>query len=412
MIQNILWGVTFVTLWLTIVWLNFLTAENPKRRWKSWPKVTFGIPAYNEEGTIVKTVRSLLDADYPAAKKEIIVVDDGSSDRTTQKLREFIKAHPGVPVQVFRKKNGGKSSALNVALKHATGDFFAVMDADSRITPGSVKRSLAGFTGDKVGAVISRVRVDEPKNVLEKLQYFEYIMSNMFRRIMCNFGTLSITPGVLSLYRTNLVRELGGFTSDPDNLTEDLEIAMRLKYKGYSIEMEEESVTYTHVPQTLSELWRQRIRWARGYIYNHWKYRSMFFSRKHGVFGVFQMPVNVVAVLLLVLNIGIIAFDVFNRLFDFVFRSLTIPNYFVNRLFDWPTVKQFVLAKNVQVILPIMVAFVLGVYLIMFAHRLFGERLRNHVGSLVGYTIMMPYFATLNWVASIAQEVSRSKRKW
>lgn len=411
MLQYILWGISFITLWLTLIWLNFLYVEKPSRKLSSFPKVTFGIPAHNESETILKTIRSLVAAKYPSGKKEIIVVDDGSSDGTADVVRAYVK-QTGIPIKVISKKNGGKASALNVALDNASGEFFAVMDADSRISSDCIVLTLSNFSEKNVGAVISRVRVDEPKNLLERMQRFEYIMSGMIRKIMCNFGTLSITPGVLSTYRTSVLRGLGGFTSDRENLTEDLEIAMRLKYNGYAIRMEPESITYTHVPSSFNELWRQRIRWARGYIYNHVKYWKMFFSKTHGVFGTFQMPVNVLVVLLLIANVGVIMFDLFGRAFDFVFRSLTIPDYFINRILDWPTLQEFVLARNVQVYLPIFIGFILGVYLIVFAHRMFNEQFKKQFSPLVSYMILMPYFSTVNWISSIVQEVSRSRRKW
>lgn len=410
MLEYLLWGISFVTLWLTLVWLNFLYAEPAKKQLKNLPKITFGIPAHNEEQTILKTVKSILAADYPANKKEIIVVDDGSTDKTASVVRQFAAKHPSV--RLIAKKNGGKASALNAALDKATGDFYAVVDADSRISRESIKLSLAHFSDAKVGAVISRVRVDKPQNFLERIQRFEYIMSSMIRKIMCNFGTLYMTPGVLSIYRAPLLRKLGGFTRDPKNLTEDLEIAMRLKQNGYAIRMEPESITYTHVPDNMSGLWAQRVRWSRGYIYNHVKYKDMFFSNKHGVYGLFQMPVNVLAVVLLIANIGIIAYDLLNRGFDFIFRSFTIPDYFWTRITEWPSIQQFILARNIQVYLPIIIAFVLGVYLIIFAHRFFQERFRSQIAPLVTYMLVMPYFSTVNWVSSIVQEVARTKRKW
>ena len=413
MLQYVLWAISFVTLWLTIVWLSVLFTEPaPKKRFAKCPKITFGIPAFNEAGTILRTVKSLLAADYPAAKKEIIVVDDGSTDNTAQIVRKFVKQNPKVSVRVISKSNGGKASALNVALSKAKGDFFAVVDADSRITKTSIKKSLANFTDEKIGAVISRIRVENPKSMLERIQRFEYIMSSMIRKIMCNFGTLYMTPGVLSLYRIKVLRKVGGFTRDKTNITEDLEIAMRLKFNGYKIKMEPESITYTNVPNTLAKLWAQRIRWARGYIYNHWNYRSMFMSQKHGMYGMFQMPINVIAVLLLVGNIGIIVYDLSNRLFDFVFRSLTINDYFITQITSWPTLQEFILARNIQVYLPIIVAFALGVYLVILAHRMFNEQFRKQITPLLSYTLFMPYFATVNWISSIAQEVGRSKRKW
>jgi hypothetical protein len=99
-------------------------------------------------------------------------------------------------------------------------------------------------------------------------------------------------------------------------------------------------------------------------------------------------------------------------MFDFVFRSLTIPDYFLNQLLDWPTLKEFVLARNVQVYLPIVISFILGVYLILFAHRLFKERFRSQFAPLVSYMIVMPYFSTVNWVSSVWAEMVRTRRKW
>ncbi len=411
MLQYVLWAISFVTLWLILVWLNFLYAAPTRKRLAGYPKISFGIPAHNEKETILKTVKSILAADYPANKKEIIVVDDGSTDGTSEVVRKFVRS-ADVSVKVVRQLNGGKAAALNTALDHSTGDFFAVVDADSRISADSIKKSMPNFSEKRIGAVISRVKVDEPKNFLERIQRFEYIMSGMTRKIMCNFGTLYMTPGVLSIYRADVLRKVGGFTHDRTNLTEDLEIAMRLKCNGYSIKMEPDSITYTNVPDTMPRLWAQRVRWARGYIYNHWNYRHMLFSRKHGMYGVFQMPLNVVAVLLLVGNVGIIAFDLFDRVFDFVFRSFTIPDYFLTTMTDFPTLKQLILARNIQVYLPIIIAFILGTYLIIFAHRMFNERFRRQIAPLITYVIVMPYFSTVNWISSIVQEVSKSKRKW
>jgi len=411
MLEYILWGITFLSLWLTLIWLNFLYYEKPKSN--NWfPKVTIGVPVFNEESTVVNTIKSFLTVDYPKDLLEIIVVDDGSKDNSFKVVNDFLKSNPNVPVKLFKKENGGKSSALNVALDNATGEVFAVVDADSRISDSSIKMVLPHFSDKKIGAVISRVCVDGAKSWLEKIQHFEYIMSTMIRKIMCNFGTLAMTPGVLSMYRTSVLRKVGGFCKDRNNLTEDLEIAMRLKSYGFDICMEFNSMTYTKVPNTIKSLWRQRIRWARGYIYTMLRYSNLFFSRKHGIFGVFQLPFNVLALLLLMINIGIISFDLINRLFEFFVRSFTIPNYFINNFFNIPSLQEFILARNIQVYLPILVALVLSLYLIYFAHRLFKERLSNQVISLLSYLFIMPYFTAVSWVSSIAQELSNSKRRW
>ncbi len=410
MFQYIVWAITFVTLWLTLIWLNFLMLEGKERKKHGVPFVTFGTAVWNEEKTILRTLTSLVEVDYPASKKQIIVVNDGSTDGTVAIIQKFIKKHP--EVVLINKENGGKASALNLALKAAKGEFFAVMDADSRVEKDVLSHILPNFEDKGVGAVISRIRVDEPKNFLQRMQRFEYVMSSLTRFVMNNFGTLAITHGACSVFNTKILRTVGGFDADRQNLTEDFEIALRLRNAGYQVRMEPRAISYTHVPSTGKTVWKQRTRWSRGYIYNMWNYKSMIFSQKHGLLGTFQMPVNVLAVGLLIINIGLISFDGFDRLFEFVSRSITLDGYFWTQLTSWPTLKQFVLARNVQITLPLFITFMLGVYLIYAAHKLFKEQIAHNLMPLVAYTLVMPYFSAMNWISSIAKEVRKSKRTW
>ncbi len=410
MLQYLMWVVSFITLWLTIVWLNYLFREDSSPRLKRLPRVTFAIPAWNEEKTIVKTLNSLLEVDYPDAKKEIIVVNDGSTDNTVSVVRAFIKKHP--EVILIDKKNGGKASAVNAALDAATGELFGVTDADTTVSSDVLRHLVPHFSNKNVGAVISRIRVFQPTSFLERMQRFEYVMSTMTRFIMRNFGTLAITHGALSVFNTGILRRVGGFTQDANNITEDFEIALRLKYNGYDVEMEPDAVTFTKVPNSFRSVWVQRLRWSRGYVYNMWKYRSMIFNRNHGLLGTFQLPVNVLAVCLLIANISLISFDFLHRFFDFAVRSFTIDNYFWTNIMSWPTLKQFILARNIQVGLPLLIVLALGIYLIIIAHRIFRDKISDNIAPAVAYSLAMPYFSTLNWISAISKEVARTKRKW
>ncbi|MBD3303628.1 glycosyltransferase [Candidatus Woesearchaeota archaeon] len=413
MLQHILWVILFFTLWLSIIWISVLHAEKSKKtKLKKHPKVTIGIPAYNEEKTIEKTVNSIVNSDYPKEKTEIIIVNDGSKDRTAKVSQEIINKNKEYNIILINKPNGGKSSAVNAAIDKATGEFFAVVDADSRIEKDSIHKVIPHFEEENTGAVISRVRVDSPNKTLERIQFFEYVMSNFIRKLMAVLGTLAITPGVLSVYRTEILRKVGGFTKDRNNLTEDLEIAMRLKYQGYRVEMETDSTTHTIAPQNLKAFWKQRIRWARGYIYNMWNYRAMMFSRKHGVFGLFQMPVNVLVVGLLITNISIIAYNFLDQTIEFTIRSATIKGYFWTKLLEYPTLQELMLAQNLRIMLPIMLAAVLGFYLILHAHKKFNEKITKNIIGAAGYFLFIPYFTTANWISSIFQEVFKTKRKW
>ncbi len=412
MIQYIVWAITFITLWLIIIWLHYLDAEQTRKEIKG--KVSIGIPVFsrNNDKDAIKTIASIFSSGYPKELLEVIVVDDGSADNTLKLLQDYKKKHPELPLQIYHKTNGGKASALNVALKHATGDYFAVVDADSSIGKNSIQTSLSNFADKTTGAVISRVKVDEAKNFLEVIQKVEYMMSALVRKIMSNFGTLAITPGVLSMYRTNTLHKIGGFTTDRENLTEDLEIALRLKANGYNIIMEDNSITYTAVPSTLSQLWRQRVRWTRGYLYNHWNYRGLFFNTKHGTFGVFQLPINVLAVVLLIINVSIISFDLGHRGYDFISRSIAIPDYFWTTLTQLPNLQEFILARNINITIPLFISLALGLYLWWYAHQRFGESVRKNLLPIASYMLVMPYFSAANWISSIYQEATKAKRKW
>jgi len=214
------------------------------------------------------------------------------------------------------------------------------------------------------------------------------------------------------MFRTNVLHKIGGFVQDRNNLTEDFEIALRLRRAGFVVEMATQAIGYTCVPKTMKGIWRQRLRWSRGYLYNMVNYKDLFFSKGQGVFGTFQLPMNFLAVLLLILNVGIISYDFLDRGSSFLRRSFTLSGYFWNTVFDFPSIKELVLARNVQIGLPVLLSLVLGIYLIFVAHRVFNERIRSHLAPALAYILVMPYFSTVNWISSIVHEVVRTKRKW
>lgn len=412
MMQYILWAISFFTLWITIVWISYISFSNDIKKPKRFPSLTIAIPTYNEEKTLARTVNSVVKANYPKEKLKILIVNDGSKDKTKQVALDLIKKHKNFNIRLLNKKNGGKASANNLALENANTELFAVLDADSRISKNSISLLVSHFEDKNLGAAISRIKIDSPKNIIEKVQRFEYIMSALLRKLMSVLGTLSMTPGVLSIYRTSIIKKLGGFTKERDNLTEDLEIAMRLKYKGYGIVMEHNSITYTNPPSTFKALWRQRIRWSRGYIFNHWKYKDMFFSKKHGLFGVFQLPVNAMAIFLLAVNIIIISTMLLGDMFEFFVRSFTIDGYLISWLTDFPTLKEFALGINTHIMLPIVLASALGFYMVYKAHKQFKEKIARHIMPIVVYFIVIPYFLTANWLSSIIKELLKFKRSW
>jgi cellulose synthase/poly-beta-1,6-N-acetylglucosamine synthase-like glycosyltransferase len=413
MIQYILWAVSFISLWITLVWLNVLVMEpKPKATLARLPHVTIALPCYNRELGLGKTIRSLMALHYPKNLLQFIIVDDCSTDRTLAEAKWIQKKHPEYDILVLEHpKNRGKAAAVNTALAEAKGELFACLDADTTVHPDALNLLVHHFASIDLGAVIGQVKVDGPQNLYERLQRVEYILSNFIRRLWSNMSTLFVAPGgALSVFNTEILRKVGGFAEA--GLTEDLEIALRLKANGYDVQMEPRAITYTKVPQDWNALWRQRIRWYRGFVVNHAKYKKLFFDPSRGALGMFQLPLNVLSVGLMLLTVLLVSYGSLRNLYQALYRSITIKGYFLNHLLDLPTFKEFMLSQNVQVALPIVLGTVLGFYLIYLAHRQMEERLLVNIHHVWLYFVISPYVTTVHWISALMQEAFGTRRKW
>jgi len=404
--EILLWISSFFTLVISIFWIQVLFTKNEKsKETGKFPKVSILIPAYNEEKNISKTIESVLKLNYPKNKIEIIVIDDSSTDKTAQIAEKF----KNVKV-IYNKHNGpGKASALNAGLKHVSGDFFAVVDADSEIEKDSLKNIMGYFDDKKTGAVISSIKIKNPKNVYQHIQRLEYILSTFMRKLMSKIDTLHITPGVLSVYKSALIKKLGGF--DENNITEDLEIALRLRINNYSVKISPDSITYTKVPSNFKELWNQRIRWFRGFIYNHLKYKKMFMNRKYGLTGIFQMPLNVITFFMVILLFFLISYELLARMYEFIFKAILLKNNLFIIYLDFPTIKELVLNIDLKLIFPFIITFFLSVYLLNKAHKSMNEKILFNPSLLIYFTVY-PILRMMHWIVAFYKEIRNTKRKW
>ncbi len=249
-----------------------------------FPKISFLTAAYNEEDSISDTIEALLKLDYPKDKKEIIIINDGSKDKTAEIVRNFMKKHK--EVKLLDKKNSGKADSLNKGIKIATGELIAVVDADSYPEKDSLMKMVGYFEDLKVAAVTSRVLVKNNKNFIERYQDFDYIVIAWTRKLLDFINSVYVTNGPLSVYRKDLVLKVGGF--DVKNMTEDIEITWNLLSKGYKTKMSYSTKVYTTTPKTFSHWINQRVRWNLGGLQTLAKYRKFFF-RSENLFGYFVM---------------------------------------------------------------------------------------------------------------------------
>ncbi len=277
-------NVFLVVLTLSLLMAYFDRTDPSKAEPAVYPSLSVLIPSYNSKATIVRTIKSIQASDYPG-KMEIIAVDDGSTDGS----REMLKGMKGV-TPLLLDRNGGKAHALNTAMKMAKGDVIACVDSDSYPEPSAFRKAIAALYRDKRnGAVTCFIRVDKPDSLLKKIQDIEYLTGFGFSQMATSaIEAIFVTPGPTTIFRKTALDELGGF--DEENITEDLEIAWRLRKHGYRIDYTPEALIYTDVPNTIGALFKQRMRWYRGKFFNIRKHSDMLFNPKYGLFGVFVLP--------------------------------------------------------------------------------------------------------------------------
>jgi peptidoglycan-N-acetylglucosamine deacetylase len=252
-----------------------------------YAKVAVLIPAYNEEKVIKRTIRAALASTYRNLR--VIVIDDGSSDKTLEVARDSFPADEASGrLLILTKPNGGKAEALNFGLEYLQDEeIFVGIDADTVIARGAIALLVPHFLNPRVGAIAGNAKVGNRVNLWTRWQALEYITSQNFeRRALNTLGAVSVVPGAIGAWRTAAVRQEGGYHTD--TVAEDADLTMALLRRGYRVEYEDRALAFTEAPVNASGLMRQRFRWSFGILQAVWKHRSVF-ARK-GTLGWVALP--------------------------------------------------------------------------------------------------------------------------
>ncbi len=220
------------------------------------PPVAVFVPAHNEAAHIQQTLQALKASDYPHF--DIIVIDDGSTDHTA----ELAAAVPGVKV-IRLITNQGKAHALNTALNHTQAEIIVCVDADTHVSPKTLRYLVQPFQDPEISGVTGNPQIRNRKGFLRKLQTMEYAtIISLIKRAEALLGGLYTVSGAICAFRRNILIEAGGWNETTQ--TEDIEISWRIQKLGYRLAYEPRAVCWISIPGKFKALFRQRIRWSRG----------------------------------------------------------------------------------------------------------------------------------------------------
>jgi cellulose synthase/poly-beta-1,6-N-acetylglucosamine synthase-like glycosyltransferase len=243
------------------------------------------IPAFNEAKVIVRTIRQVLEADYP--NLEVIVIDDGSSDGTSEVVREHFEADPRV--KLITMPNGGKAAALNRGLAEARGAVIVALDADTHFQRDAISKLVRWFGDPAIGAVAGNAKVGNRVNIITRWQALEYVSSqNLERRALAALDCITVVPGAIGAWRRDTLTKLGGFPAH--TLAEDQDLTISLQKAGCKVIYDSTAIAWTEAPDTVSGLIKQRFRWAFGTLQCMWKHRDATLRLRHGSLGLIAMP--------------------------------------------------------------------------------------------------------------------------
>ena len=271
---SLLWIIMGIVLlsFRTILW--FLYRPFPSTNFDQAPFLTVIIPAYNEGSMVEKTIDSIVEADYPRERLEIIAIDDGSKDNTWQYINSASLKYRGLVCAVRFPENRGKRAALEEGFRRARGEIVVTIDSDSVIEKETLLAIVGPFKNPQVGAVAGKVAVyNRYQGLIPRMLHVRFILSfDFLRATQSTYGTVYCCPGALSAYRITVVRSVLAawmqqtFLGKQCTYGEDRSLTNFILAAGFNSVYQRTAVVHTIVPWTYEKLCNMYLRWDRSYI--------------------------------------------------------------------------------------------------------------------------------------------------
>lgn len=373
--------------------------KNPR---KKYPSVTIIVPCWNEEATLSKTIHSLLNLNYPQDKLKIMIVDDGSTDRTWEVAQKFRNKKQ---VEIYKKENGGKHTALNFGISKSSSELLGCLDADSYVDKDALKNIVTLFDDKETMAVAPSVKVWQPKTVVQLIQKVEYSWGIFIRKMLSYIGALYVTPGPFSIFRREVFESIGGYRHA--HQTEDMEMALRMQANRYKIATSHNAFVYTVAPKTFGKLYKQRLRWTYGFLKNVVDYKFIFFKKQYGNLGILVLPMATLSIFaaLYLISISIISF--IKSIFDFIIKIQAVGFYF-----KWPKFELSWFSINTEFLAIISIIAFLGTLTMILISRKMSDGKAKIGADLIYFLVLYTFMAPVWMAKAVYNAIFSVKTHW
>ncbi len=330
-VLTIVSNVITIIFFLVVISYYILIFIKPKKKklGKLAKSISIIIPAYNEERFIEDCLTAVNNAKFNG-DKQIIIVDDGSKDKTLSIIKATIKKLEIKTVKIIKINHKGKSNAINTALEYATGELIAIVDADSNISEDSLLHLTRAIAPKEIAGVCGVIRLENNKKFLGLWLHIEQLYNSLIRMLLSKIHANIVTPGPLSVYKREALNSIGGFSTN--GFSEDVDVTIRLIRKGYKIGFSEKSITSTNMPYTVKGFLKQRTRFARGWLNIFGKHMKA----QKTIIDIYSLPLMLFSYVQAVIMSVVTLYNVINGYIIYFYDKGIILSFEVAKyLFEW-----------------------------------------------------------------------------